>query len=75
MAGDGRDAINAEYRHTPTLLRAMDALVENAVAIEEALACQFRPLVDQILSVVFFDRTTVRIHGNAGSKMTSAPMV
>ena len=45
------------------LLRAMDALVDNAVAVEEALACQFRPLVDQVLSVVFYDLTTERNHG------------
>ena len=40
------------------LLRAMDALVDNAVAVEEALTSQFRPLVDQVLSVVFYDLTT-----------------
>ena len=32
-------------------------------AVEEALARQFRPLVDQDLSIVFYDLTTVRIHG------------
>ena len=45
------------------LLRAMDALVENADTVEEALARQIRPLVDQVLSIVFYDLTTVRIHG------------
>ena len=45
------------------LLRAMDALVDNADAVEETLARQIRPLVDQVLSVDFYDLTTVRIHG------------
>ena len=45
------------------LLRAMDALMDNADVVEEALARQFRPLVDQVPSIVFYDLTTVRIHG------------
>lgn len=45
------------------LLRAMDALMENGGAVEEALTRQIRPLVDRDLAVVFYDLTTVRIHG------------
>ena len=45
------------------LLRAVDALADNADAIEKALARQIRPLVDQVLTVVFYDLTTVCIHG------------
>lgn len=45
------------------LLRAMDALMDNAGAVEDALARQIRPLVDRDLAVVFYDLTTVRIHG------------
>lgn len=45
------------------LLRAMDALMDHADAVEEALARQIRPLVDRDLTVVFYDLTTVRIHG------------
>ena len=45
------------------LLRAMDALMDNADAVEDALARQIRPLVDTTLAVVFYDLTTVRIHG------------
>ncbi len=45
------------------LLRAMDALMDNADAVEDALARQVRPLVDRDLAVVFYDVTTVRIHG------------
>ena len=44
-------------------LRAMDALMDYADGVEEALARQFRPLVDQDLTVAFYDLTTVRIHG------------
>jgi len=45
------------------LLRAMDALMDNGEAVEDALARQIRPLVDRDLAVVFYDLTTVRIHG------------
>ncbi|OSP51762.1 IS1634 family transposase, partial [Pseudoruegeria sp. SK021] len=45
------------------LLRAMDALMDHAEAVDEALARQIRPLVDRDLAVVFYDLTTVRIHG------------
>jgi hypothetical protein len=45
------------------LLRAMDALVDHAEAVEAALAGQIRPLVDRDLAIVFYDLTTVRIHG------------
>jgi transposase len=45
------------------LLRAMDALMDHASAVENALARQIRPLVDHDLEIVFYDLTTVRIHG------------
>jgi hypothetical protein len=45
------------------LLRAMDALMDHADAVEDALARQIRPLVDRDLAVVFYDLTTVRIQG------------
>ena len=45
------------------LLRAMDALMDHAERAEMELAKQIRPLVDQDLSVIFYDLTTVRIHG------------
>jgi len=45
------------------LLRAMDALMDQGEAVEAALARQIRPLVDRDLAVVFYDLTTVRIHG------------
>ena len=45
------------------LLRAMDALMDHGEAVEATLARQIRPLVDRDLAVVFYDLTTVRIHG------------
>ncbi|MEB2316838.1 MAG: IS1634 family transposase [Xanthomonadaceae bacterium] len=45
------------------LLRTMDALMDRVDAVEAAVARQLRPLLDQSLSVVFYDLTTVRIHG------------
>jgi hypothetical protein len=45
------------------LLRAMDALMDRVEQVEVELAKQIRPLVDHDLAVVFYDLTTVRIHG------------
>ncbi len=45
------------------LLRAMDALMDHSGRVEMELARQIRPLVDHDLTVVFYDLTTVRIHG------------
>jgi hypothetical protein len=45
------------------LLRTMDALMDRVAAVEAAVAGQLRPLLDQTLSVVFYDLTTIRIHG------------
>jgi hypothetical protein len=45
------------------LLRAMDALMDHVERVEFELAKQIRPLVDRDLAIVFYDLTTVRIHG------------
>ena len=45
------------------LLRAMDALVERIDDVESALTQRIKPLLDTALSVVFYDLTTIRIHG------------
>jgi len=45
------------------LLCAMDALMDHAERVEMELAKQIRPLVDRDLSIIFYDLTTVRIHG------------
>lgn len=47
------------------LLRTMDALIDHADEVEHLIAEQMRPLLDQQLSVVFYDLTTIRIHGEA----------
>lgn len=45
------------------LLRAMDALMDRVEPVEKAIAGQLRPLLDDTLSVVFYDLTTIRISG------------
>lgn len=45
------------------LLRAMDALVDHRERLEAALSTLLRPLLDQELSVVFYDLTTIKAHG------------
>jgi len=44
------------------LLRAMDALMDKRERIQRALSKRLLPLLDQELSVVFYDLTTIRIH-------------
>lgn len=55
--------LDSEAIHHKQLLRAMDALEEHKEAVERSVAAQLRPLLDQELSVIFYDLTTVRIHG------------
>jgi len=57
--------IDPEAVHHMQLMRVMDALEENKDAVEQAVANQLRPLLDQDLSVVFYDVTSIRIHGTA----------
>ena len=45
------------------LLRTMDALMDRAEAVQTRVADQLKPMLDQQLSVVFYDLTTVRIYG------------
>ena len=47
------------------LLRAMDALVSNMDAVESAVCRQIRPLLDQSVSLVFYDLTTIKIYGSS----------
>ena len=47
------------------LLRAMDVLDDHSEAIGERLAGLMRPLIDQDLSVVFYDLTTVQAEGES----------
>ncbi|WP_035194552.1 IS1634 family transposase, partial [Acidithiobacillus ferrivorans] len=45
------------------LLRSMDALMEQQSAVDTVVAGLLRPLIDQDLSVVFYDLTTIRSEG------------
>jgi hypothetical protein len=45
------------------LLRAMDALMDHQVDVDECVAHLLRPLIDDTLSVVFYDLTTIRTEG------------
>ena len=54
-------ALKAVSHHQ--LLRAMDALLDQHEAVEQTVAGLLRPLVDQDLSVVFYDMTTIRAAG------------
>jgi hypothetical protein len=56
----GIDRAQVSHQH---LLRAMDVLCAHKEALEEAVGALLPPLLDQDLSVVFYDVTTVRIHG------------
>ena len=47
------------------LLRAMDVIDEHSEALGERLAGLMRPLIDQDLSVVFYDLTTVQVTGES----------
>lgn len=56
-------ALSLETVEHQQLLRAMDALVEQADAVDEVVADLLRPLLDQELAVVFYDMTTIRAEG------------
>ena len=45
------------------LLRAMDTVADRADALQRSFAVLMRPLIDQDLSVVFYDLTTVGVEG------------
>lgn len=47
------------------LLRAMDVLDEHSASLSTRLATLMRPLIDEDLSVVFYDLTTVEVCGEA----------
>ncbi len=47
------------------LLRSMDTLMDHRHDVDEVVARLLRPLIDQDLSVVFYDMTTIRSEGLA----------
>ena len=50
------------------LLRAMDALMDHREAVDACVARLLRPLIDQELSLVFYDLTTIRAEGLSEQK-------
>ena len=62
VAFPGLDAATVTHDH---LLRAMDALVDHQTDVDAVLANLLRPLIDQELSVVFYDMTTIRTEGTS----------
>jgi len=60
VAMPGIDVESIEHQH---LLRSMDALVDHQDEVDAVIAKLLRPLIDQELSVVFYDMTTIRAEG------------
>jgi transposase len=56
----GIDAAKLSHQH---LLRSMDALMEHQEAVDDCVAHLLRPLIDEDLSVLFYDLTTIRAEG------------
>lgn len=54
------DVSSVSHQH---LLRSMDALMEHQAGVDAVVAGLLRPLIDQELSVVFYDMTTIRAEG------------
>lgn len=57
--------LDTEALNHQRLLRSMDALLEERGEVERAMSTLLRPLIDQELSVVFYDLTSIRIHGDS----------
>jgi len=58
----GIDALSLTHQH---LLRSMDALMDHQEAVDDCVAQLLRPLIDEDLSVVFYDLTTIRAEGHS----------
>jgi hypothetical protein len=56
----GIDVDGLSHQHW---LRSMDALMDHQEAVEDCVAQLLRPLIDEDLSVVFYDLTTIRAEG------------
>jgi transposase len=56
----GVDVDKLSHQH---LLRSMDALMDHQEAVDDCVALLLRPLIDEDLSVVFYDLTTIRAQG------------
>ena len=62
VAMPGVEVESITHQH---LLRSMDALVDHQIEVDTVVANLLRPLIDQELSVVFYDMTTIRTEGNS----------
>lgn len=60
VAFPGLDVATVTHDH---LLRAMDALIDQHATVDQVVAKLLCPLIDQDLSVVFYDLTTIRAEG------------
>jgi transposase len=60
VAMPGIDTESITHQH---LLRSMDALMEHQDEVDRVVTRLLRPLIDQDLSVVFYDMTTIRAEG------------
>lgn len=58
----GVDVERLNHQH---LLRSMDALMDHQDAVDDCVAQLLRPLIDEDLSVVFYDLTTIRAEGHS----------
>ena len=58
----GIDVAKLSHQH---LLRSMDALMDHQQAVDDCVARLLRPLIDEDLSVVFYDLTTIRAEGHS----------
>jgi hypothetical protein len=58
----GVDVDKLTHQH---LLRSMDALMDHQQAVDDCVAQLLRPLIDEDLSVVFYDLTTIRAEGHS----------
>ena len=62
VAMPGAEMESITHQH---LLRSMDALVDHQTEVDAVVANLLRPLIDQELSVVFYDMTTIRTEGTS----------
>ena len=62
VAMPGIDVESITHQH---LLRSMDALIDHQPEVDAVIAGLLRPLIDQELSVVFYDMTTIRAEGHS----------
>lgn len=60
VAMPGIETESITHQH---LLRSMDALMDHQADVDAVVAGLLRPLIDQELSVVFYDMTTIRVDG------------